>query len=91
MKLTGNECKCDVSSLLDILSKWETKYGVVYSVGLDVTSCLDFSCLYRFHSTFAVSLLDNFWLSVLHFSCPNDRFEILWHQRQWSPFVFGWL
>ena len=22
-----NECECDVSSLLDILSKWETKYG----------------------------------------------------------------
>ena len=58
---------------------------------LDLTFCLDFSGLYRFHSTFAVLLLDNFWLSVLHFSCPNDRFEILWHQRQWSPFVFGWL
>ena len=39
MKLTGNECKCDVSSLLDILSKCETKYGAVYSVGLDLTSC----------------------------------------------------
>ena len=24
-------------------------------------------------------------------SCPEDRFEILWYQRQWSPFVFGWL
>ena len=57
---------------------------------LDSTFCLEFSSLYRFHSTFAVLLLDNFWLSVLHFSCPNDRFEILWHQRQWSLFVFGW-
>ena len=27
----------------------------------------------------------------LHFSCPHDRFEILWHQWQWTPFVFGWL
>ena len=27
----------------------------------------------------------------LHFSCPIDRFEILWHQWQWNPFVFGWL
>ena len=21
-----------------------------------------------------------------HFSCPHDRFEILWHQWQWNPF-----
>ena len=60
---------------------------------LDLTARLDFSgfcvrvsflCL--LHSIHETTLGSVFWIS----NCPKDRFKILWHQRQWSLFVFGW-
>ena len=76
---------------LDMLSKWETKYGAVFLLNLTwlrvwtshVCTCFIPFLLHYSETTFgSVFCIPN---------CPEDRrFKILWYQWQWSLFVCGW-
>ena len=60
-------------------------------VEVDLTACLNFSCLYMFHSIslhyYEITFGSVFCISIR----PEDSFEILLYKRQWSLSVFGWL